>query len=46
LRLGGLMVLTGQYAMQGAAFREGIELAVDEVNRMARKRRLERNTYL
>ena len=32
LWLGGLMVLTGQYAMQGAAFREGIELAVDEVN--------------
>ena len=26
------MVLTGQYAMQGTAFREGIELAVAEIN--------------
>lgn len=31
-RIGALMVLTGQYAMQGNAFREGIELAVDEIN--------------
>lgn len=32
IRIGGLMVLTGQYAMQGTAFREGIELAVAEIN--------------
>jgi ABC-type branched-subunit amino acid transport system substrate-binding protein len=31
-RIGALIVLTGQYAMQGNAFREGIELAVDEIN--------------
>lgn len=31
-RIGALMVLTGQYAMQGNAFREGVELAVDEIN--------------
>jgi branched-chain amino acid transport system substrate-binding protein len=32
IRIGALIVLTGQYAMQGSAFREGIELAIDEVN--------------
>lgn len=32
IRIGALMVLTGQYAMQGAAFREGLELAVSEIN--------------
>lgn len=32
VRIGALMVLTGQYAMQGNAFREGIELAIEEVN--------------
>jgi branched-chain amino acid transport system substrate-binding protein len=32
LRIAGLFVLTGQYAMQGAAFREGAELAVADVN--------------
>jgi branched-chain amino acid transport system substrate-binding protein len=32
IRIGALMVLTGQYAMQGTAFREGIELAVAEIN--------------
>lgn len=32
VRIGALIVLTGQYAMQGNAFREGIELAVEEIN--------------
>ncbi len=32
IKIGGLVVLTGQYAMQGSAFREGAELAVDEIN--------------
>jgi branched-chain amino acid transport system substrate-binding protein len=32
VRIGALMVLTGQYAMQGTAFREGIELAIEEIN--------------
>lgn len=32
VRIGALMVLSGQYAMQGNAFREGIELAIEEVN--------------
>jgi branched-chain amino acid transport system substrate-binding protein len=32
VRIGALMVLTGQYAMQGNAFREGIELAIEEIN--------------
>ena len=32
IRVGALMVLTGQYAMQGSAFREGLELAVAEIN--------------
>ena len=32
IRVGAIMVLTGQYAMQGNAFREGIELAVAEIN--------------
>ena len=32
VRIGALIVLTGQYAMQGAAFREGAELAVEAIN--------------
>jgi branched-chain amino acid transport system substrate-binding protein len=32
LRIGALIVLSGQYAMQGNAFREGMELAVSEIN--------------
>jgi len=32
IRIAALMVLTGQYAMQGNAFREGVALAVDEIN--------------
>lgn len=32
VNIGALMPLTGEFAMQGAAFREGIELAVDEIN--------------
>lgn len=32
IRIGALMVLTGQYAIQGNAFREGVELAVAEIN--------------
>lgn len=32
IRIGALIVLTGQYAMQGNAFREGLELAVSELN--------------
>jgi branched-chain amino acid transport system substrate-binding protein len=33
IKIGSLMVLTGQFAMQGAAFQEGIELAVEEINK-------------
>ena len=32
VKIGALMVLTGEFAMQGAAFREGVELAEQEVN--------------
>lgn len=32
IKVGALMVLSGQFAMQGAAFREGVELAEDEIN--------------
>lgn len=32
LKLGALMTLTGEFAMQGEAFREGVELALEEVN--------------
>ncbi len=32
IRIGALIVLTGQYAMQGNAFREGLELAASELN--------------
>jgi branched-chain amino acid transport system substrate-binding protein len=32
IKIGGLIVITGQYAMQGNAFLEGAQLAVDEVN--------------
>lgn len=32
IKIGALLVLTGQYAMQGNAFREGIELAEDFIN--------------
>ncbi len=32
INIGALLVLTGQYAMQGNAFREGIELAEDSIN--------------
>jgi ABC-type branched-subunit amino acid transport system substrate-binding protein len=31
IRIGGLVVLTGQYAMQGQAFREGLELAAADL---------------
>ena len=32
LRIGALMALTGQYSMQVGAFREGLELAADQLN--------------
>jgi branched-chain amino acid transport system substrate-binding protein len=33
IRLGAMFHLTGDWAMEGAAFREGAELAADEINR-------------
>lgn len=32
IKLSALLHLTGTYSMEGAAFREGIEIAVDEIN--------------
>lgn len=32
IKIGAILHLTGEFAMQGAAFREGIELAVSQIN--------------
>jgi branched-chain amino acid transport system substrate-binding protein len=32
LKIGTILTLTGQWAAEGAAFREGIELAIDDIN--------------